>query len=268
MTKVSPKDIQQAIGKKILHNKAILASYRLDTAKPAVQLPDWRERLIEIYADHISQATDFMMLRDWCDQFTSVLISEDLSIRLAIEQVKVCQDAVETIMIEEAKYNALSYTDFYSVIKDFNSLANQAGLYLSECYITHYVKKYNEFEQLVKELSTPIVQISDQIAIIPIIGTLDEERADSLIETALYEGRSLGVRTMLIDLSGVPIVDTMVAGILVNLNEALSVIGIQVILSGIRPELAQKLVQLNINFRSIHTFATLYRAIQFLKKAN
>ncbi|WP_161603087.1 STAS domain-containing protein [Amphibacillus jilinensis] len=69
---------------------------------------------------------------------------------------------------------------------------------------------------------------------------------------------------LMLDLSGVPVVDTMVANVLIKVYQALKVIGIKAILCGIRPDLAKKLVQRDVQFTSIDTFSSLYRAIQHI----
>ncbi|PLS17495.1 hypothetical protein CVD28_12530 [Bacillus sp. M6-12] len=112
------------------------------------------------------------------------------------------------------------------------------------------------------ELSIPIVRVTEEIGIIPLVGDLDTKRSQELMEKALQNGTELGLSHLIIDLSGVPIIDTMVANYIFQVIEALKLVGIQVILTGIRPEIAQTMVNLGINLGDISTFGSLHQAVR------
>lgn len=108
-----------------------------------------------------------------------------------------------------------------------------------------------------KELSTPLIPIMDHITVMPLIGTIDTGRAKLIMETLLEGAIKHGSEVILIDITGVPVVDTMVAHHIVQVSEAVRLIGATTILVGIRPEIALTLTKLGIDLQNTLTKSTL-----------
>ncbi|WP_117161033.1 STAS domain-containing protein [Paraliobacillus sp. X-1268] len=106
-----------------------------------------------------------------------------------------------------------------------------------------------------------MLKLTESIGFFPLIGAIDNDRAKQLMETALTQGSELKVKYIIFDLSGVPAIDEWVASQIIRFVTALRLIGIEAELSGIRPEIAQKLVGLGIEFKTIQTFSNLQQAI-------
>ncbi|WP_054637637.1 STAS domain-containing protein [Thalassobacillus sp. C254] len=106
----------------------------------------------------------------------------------------------------------------------------------------YHEKKFIEAKGELIELSVPIVPITKDVAILPLVGTLDTYRTQELMEKTLKSGSDLGLTYLVIDLSGVHMIDTAVAQNLFQLREALQLLGITGIMAGVRPELAQTMV--------------------------
>jgi PAS domain S-box-containing protein len=116
------------------------------------------------------------------------------------------------------------------------------------------------------ELSTPCIPISDQVLVMPVIGTVDTRRAQQIMETLLHEIVSYQARIAIIDITGVVVVDTQVAQALLQAAHAAQLLGTQVVLTGIRPEVAQTLVGLGVNLHGIVTQSTLQNGIAYAIK--
>jgi rsbT co-antagonist protein RsbR len=116
------------------------------------------------------------------------------------------------------------------------------------------------------ELSIPIIRVKEDIGVLPLIGDLDTRRAQELMNKALREGTKFNLSYFIIDLSGVPIIDTMVADQIFKVIDALMLTGIKSILTGIRPEIAQTIVHLGIdlNQKGITIFSSLHQALKNL----
>jgi PAS domain S-box-containing protein len=113
------------------------------------------------------------------------------------------------------------------------------------------------------ELSTPLLTISDTTVVMPLVGTVDSRRVGQIME-ALLEGVSASRASIVIlDITGVAMVDTQVANAFIRASQAVSLLGAQVVLTGIRPEVAQTLVQLGVDFRGIVTRGTLQDGITY-----
>jgi len=108
-----------------------------------------------------------------------------------------------------------------------------------------------------KELSTPLIPIMDNITVMPLIGTIDTERAKLIMENILEGVIKHNSEVVLIDITGVPVVDTMVAHHIVQVSEAIRLVGATSILVGIRPEIALTITNLGIDLTKFLTKSSL-----------
>jgi anti-anti-sigma regulatory factor len=114
-----------------------------------------------------------------------------------------------------------------------------------------------------RELATPLIPISSQVVAMPLVGAVDTQRAQQVIEALLRGVASSRVSTAILDITGVPLVDTKVANTLVQAAQSVRLLGAQVILTGIRPEVAQTLVGLGVDLAGLVTRATLQDGIAY-----
>ena len=115
----------------------------------------------------------------------------------------------------------------------------------------------------ITEISTPVIRIWDNILVLPIIGTLDSARTQVVMESLLQEIVETGSSIAILDISGVPAVDSLVAQHLMKTVSATRLMGAECIISGIRPEIAQTIVHLGIDLSNIITKASLASALKF-----
>jgi PAS domain S-box-containing protein len=114
-----------------------------------------------------------------------------------------------------------------------------------------------------EELSTPLIPISDTVLVMPLIGRIDSRRASQILETLLAGIQAQGADLVIIDITGVSVVDSQVAHGLIQAARAVKLLGAQVMLTGLRPEVAQALVSLGIDLNDIVTLATLQSGIAY-----
>ncbi|KUJ63497.1 anti-anti-sigma factor [Flavobacteriaceae bacterium CRH] len=114
----------------------------------------------------------------------------------------------------------------------------------------------------ISEISTPVIAVWDGIVALPIIGTLDSSRTQIVMENLLQQIVDTGSSIAILDISGVPAVDSLVAQHLIKTVSATRLMGAECIISGIRPEIAQTVVHLGIDLTGIITKATLASALQ------
>lgn len=115
----------------------------------------------------------------------------------------------------------------------------------------------------IAEISTPVIRVWDGILALPIIGTLDSSRTQVVMENLLQEIVETGSSIAILDISGVPAVDSLVAQHLIKTVSATRLMGAECIISGIRPEIAQTIVHLGIDLSNIVTKATLASALKY-----
>lgn len=123
-------------------------------------------------------------------------------------------------------------------------------------------RKAEEQAEAILELSTPVVQIWEGITLATVIGTLDTERAQKLTEELLTEISDMESQVALIDITGVPSIDTATAQHLIDTVSAVTLLGSEVIITGINPEIAQTLVHLGISMSDIETKSSLSEGLE------
>ncbi|WP_446217824.1 STAS domain-containing protein [Micromonospora sp. IBHARD004] len=144
----------------------------------------------------------------------------------------------------------------------FSALIDQMGLFTFESYVrTRESLIADQAEQLL-ELSTPVVKIWEGVVAVPLVGTLDSARAQVVMERLLQTLVDTGSPYAIIDITGVPAVDTQVAQHILKTVVAARLMGADCIISGIRPQIAQTIVALGIEFGDIATKASLADALR------
>lgn len=118
------------------------------------------------------------------------------------------------------------------------------------------------------ELSSPVTKVWDNILILPVIGTLDSQRTQIMMENLLQKIVETGCTIAILDITGVPTVDTQVANHLLKTVTAARLLGADCIISGISPAIAQTIVHLGIDLSAIRTKATLQDAMLYAMKKN
>ena len=134
---------------------------------------------------------------------------------------------------------------------------DRLGLYTTEVHQKAREEVISRQQQDMLELSTPVVKLWDQILALPMIGTLDSARTQVVMETLLQRIVETGAEVAIIDITGVPTVDTLTAQHLIKTVTAARLMGADCIISGIRPQIAQTIVHLGVDLGDVGTKATL-----------
>jgi rsbT co-antagonist protein RsbR len=136
-------------------------------------------------------------------------------------------------------------------------LIDSLGLYTTEAYLKTREETIKRQQEEMLELSTPVVKLWDGILALPLIGTLDSARTQVVMESLLEAIVRTNSKVAIIDITGVPTVDTVVAQHLLKTVTAARLMGADCIISGVRPQIAQTIVHLGINLLDVTTKATL-----------
>jgi rsbT co-antagonist protein RsbR len=137
------------------------------------------------------------------------------------------------------------------------TLLDQLGLHTAEAFIKNREEIISRQQEEMLELSTPVVKLWDGILALPMIGTLDSARTQIVMESLLQRIVETGAEVAIIDITGVPTVDTLVAQHLIKTVTAARLMGADCIISGIRPQIAQTIVHLGVDLGDVITKATL-----------
>ena len=162
--------------------------------------------------------------------------------------------------------------DSASVLQELvraDRLLDRLGLYTTEIYQKNREEVIRRQQQDMLELSTPVVKLWHGILALPMIGTLDSTRTQVVMETLLQRIVETGAEVAILDITGVPTVDTLTAQHLLKTVTAARLMGADCIISGIRPQIAQTIVHLGVELGDVVTKATLADALATaLKRLN
>ena len=246
-------------------------------------LTDWGARQLQSLAsrrDLISDADLSRESKDFLEAFTQVVESGDperavgpawdrvheLLTKLSVSRARLGFSPVETASF----VFSLKQPVFELIRRSFtkpDELAREAwlatttldrlGLATTEFYQKGREEIINRQQQSMLELSTPVVTLWKGILALPLIGTLDSERTQVVMESLLKRIVETGASIAILDITGVPTVDTLVAQHLLKTVAAARLMGADCIISGIRPQIAQTIVHLGVDLNSVVTKATL-----------
>jgi rsbT co-antagonist protein RsbR len=131
-----------------------------------------------------------------------------------------------------------------------------------DTYIAAYLETMTRHQAAIRELSTPVIKVYERILLLPIVGTVDTQRAHQIMETVLVQVVEQQARVMILDIAGVPVVDTKVADHILKTTAAVQLLGAQTILTGISASVARTVVQLGVEITRMHTRSKLAEGIE------
>jgi rsbT co-antagonist protein RsbR len=163
----------------------------------------------------------------------------------------------EPIFARIRREHANDPTALADVTWTITKLLDRLGLYTMEVFQKGREEVISRQQQEMLELSTPVVELWDGVLALPLIGTLDSARTQVVMESLLQRIVDTGSGIAIIDITGVPTVDTLVAQHLLKTVAAARLMGADCIISGIRPQIAQTIVHLGVELHDVVTKATL-----------
>ncbi|HSO56929.1 MAG TPA: RsbT co-antagonist protein RsbRA [Paenisporosarcina sp.] len=158
----------------------------------------------------------------------------------------------ETITDSNIKEYVMVFTDWITPMRDE----------ILETYAKTWERTVHLQKIALQELSASLIPVFDKISVMPLVGTIDTERAKLIMENLLDGVVKHRAEVVLLDITGVPVVDTMVAHHIIQAADAVRLVGAKCMLVGIRPEIAQTIVTLGINLKDFTTTSTLQRGVE------
>jgi rsbT co-antagonist protein RsbR len=147
-----------------------------------------------------------------------------------------------------------------------SELLDKLGLHTVNAFIKGREQVIRRQQEELLELSTPVVKVWDKVLALPMIGTLDSARTQVVMESLLQRIVETGSELAIIDITGVPTVDTLVAQHLLKTVTAIRLMGAECIISGVRPQIAQTIVHLGVDLQGVMTKANLSDALALALK--
>ncbi|MFP7253532.1 STAS domain-containing protein [Terribacillus goriensis] len=274
------KDELRYIGEKIQKNQDIIAEsvlLNLDStlnkelrilSLPKEQLSKFNAKLVSnigaiLFAEDNREEVEksFLAWGSWAGQAATEM---NVSLTATLQYVSSFRSVIWdifTVELEERHFAAITMLDVSKII---DPMLEVVSFEIGRQFEKHNKKMVSIAYSALEELSVPVVPIYEGLAVIPIVGEIDTHRAKLIMETALTQGNALELDHLVLDVSGVLMIDTMVANQIVQIVQSLRVSGIKTIITGIRPEIAQTMVSLGLDFKTITTVSNLKNALHHL----
>lgn len=131
-----------------------------------------------------------------------------------------------------------------------------------DAYVRRHLETLSRHQAAIRELSTPVIKMHDRLLLLPIVGTVDSLRAQQIMETVLVRVVEEQAKVIIIDIAGVPVVDTQVADHLLKTTSAVRLLGAQSVLTGISAQVARTMVELGVEITTMHTRSRLSDGIE------
>ena len=148
------------------------------------------------------------------------------------------------------------------VLDAYEPAANRIANTVAVSFVQERERVIRQQQDAMRELSTPVLQVRERVLVLPIIGVLDNQRAYQLTEQLLTGIRTHRAKVVVIDITGVPDVDSEVANHLVQAVDASRLMGASVILTGVSPEIAQTLVTIGVDLSKMNTIGDLQGGVE------
>jgi rsbT co-antagonist protein RsbR len=156
---------------------------------------------------------------------------------------------------------------FEQVLDAYETAANRIATTVSVSFVEERERTIRRQQEAIRELSTPVLQVRERLLILPIIGVIDSQRAKQLTEQLLRSIRDNRARVVVMDITGVPSVDSEVANHLVQTIEAARLMGASVIITGLSAGVAQTLVTIGVDLSKINAVGDLQSGIEEAERA-
>lgn len=200
----------------------------------------------------------------WAEKAVHLAIQYNVPLSDFLRAISTYRTVIWNAFTEELEQRQFTPITMLDVSKIIDPLLDKMSNIAGEMYEEHNHKLMKIAYTALEELSVPVVPIAEGIAVIPLVGEIDTHRSKLIMDISLNEGTRLKLKHIILDISGVPVIDTMVADKIFQIVEALRLTGIETIVTGIRPETAQTIVALGLSFSDIKTRANMQQALKEL----
>ncbi|WP_282156218.1 RsbT co-antagonist protein RsbRA [Cytobacillus gottheilii] len=231
------------------------------------------ERVVKVVSDQVFNSTSYEFIdviiasvKNSTEEFTSRLsdFSEKV-VRLGwpLSFVTKALNIFGKIVFQKMQVDGLvNNENQMDTVFEFDRWMNPMVNEMVNMYSSTWERTVSMQKIALQELSAPLIPVFDNITVMPLVGTIDTERAKQIMENLLQGTVKHRSEVVLIDITGVPVVDTMVAHHIIQAADAVRLVGAKCMIVGIRPEIAQTIVNLGIDLNQITTKNTLKKGIE------
>ncbi len=235
----------------------------VNSGMPIEDRTEFRAELIKYLGESLYEESETMLpsVEDWARRVSDFTIRYNVKLSDALRAVSFYRRVIWDAVTRELESRQFAPITMLDVSKIIDPLLDKVSAVIGNVYEEHNDRLMKVAYSALEELSVPVVPVAPGIAAVPIVGEIDTHRAQLITEIVLKEGTDLELDFVILDISGVPMIDTMVSDQIFQILKALSLIGIKAIITGIRPEVAQTIGNLGLDYKGVTTRATLQQAL-------
>lgn len=272
----------QLLGERVLADKELIAQLIHEEAVKDVQLEQLqmseafigivnkvRTDFVKLIGESIVNSCDmqkvYANIQEWGEATGNFFLENEQSLEDALAETSLYRKHIGTVIKTEAIQQRVELQRLFDVMELFHSILDYAAYSYTQAYTESYQRKLKAARKEFLELSAPVVPVSDQIAILPLVGSIEIDRARYILEKTLLSANQLKIKVLIVDLSGVVRVDSMVAEQIIKIIQSLKLVGVRSILTGIRPEIARTLAEIGVDLRGLEIGGSLKRVLDQMK---
>ncbi|MGM7700729.1 STAS domain-containing protein [Pseudalkalibacillus sp. Hm43] len=254
---------------KIADDIVSLRMNNMDTENEFFSEESLKERAVEmitLIAEHLpnDREDEYEEIIRWGSEKGKKAVVLDAPISEALRNTPYYRQVLWAYIADFAQTEALTNDQIIQIANRLDPILDQAVYGYSKSYVEYNIEVALRYQDTLLELSVPVVPLFDGIAVLPIIGDIDTNRAKHIQERAIERCEELKLDRIIIDLSGVSVVDTMVAQHLFQLVKTLRLLGVKTAITGIRSAVAITAVNLGIELNDLNIYTTLQLALEAL----
>ncbi len=268
-TAIAPMDSVELLRELVAHlqqNRTLLReewARRITEAKllTAMSKDEIFAEATAIYDNYIEalESGTFEALQAYARSLSERIIPRGVETHEVIGIVLLLRDVLARSLF--AKYQS-DFSLYNRILDAYEPAANRIANTVAVGFVQERERVIREQQEAIRVLSTPVLQVRERLLILPIIGVIDPQRARQLTEQLLRGIRTNRAKVVVIDITGVPVMDANVANHLVQTVEATRLLGATVIITGLSPEIAQTLVTIGVDLGKMNTVGDLQGGIE------
>ncbi|WP_160725798.1 STAS domain-containing protein [Bacillus sp. USDA818B3_A] len=229
------------------------------------QILSIRAEFIRIFGQALinyNEQTTTARVKEWAEESGAFIFKLGVPLDEALKDTSFYRKFIWNYVEKFGAEINLTTGSIFKIISIVDPLLDDAVYYFSLTFVRYYEKTLQTAKNALLELTVPVIPLTSGVGVLPLIGSIDTERAAMLMDKTLEQANKLRLNHLILDVSGVLIIDTMVAHQLFKVTNALALIGVKTTITGIRPEVAQTVVKLGIDLDKITIKSNLHQAFE------
>ncbi|MCM3718307.1 STAS domain-containing protein [Fictibacillus phosphorivorans] len=252
--------IAKKITKMITDNEMYVSLHKIDQKQDELEASI---TFIQLIGDAISEKImdPKKTIAEWGEKVGEAAVHSGQPLNQSLENTSYYRQCIWDFIKEEGSVKSMSAETVLHISTTMNPMIDFAVQAFSKSYVNNYREIAEKFHLTLQELSVPVVPLFPGVAVLPVIGEVDTNRAKILLDTTLQQCVDNEITSLVIDLSGVSYIDTMVAHRIFQLVSSLKLLGVKTTLTGLSPEIAQTSISLDLDFEEITIKGNLLQAL-------